>query len=136
MARVIRDVNIEALREELEYWQRLLRLRDWDIEILIVARVDDEDSFGGCTYSMSSKCAEIRILEPQQAALISSCAPFCPFQTLIHELVHLHFCDFWDPDLHQPMERAIEQLANGYWRLRYEGPDPAYTSPSTRASTS
>lgn len=79
------------LRALLERWQDTLRLRDWRIQIDYVpnlATPDGRPCTGLCTPFVDAKRARILIRDPQTPATKSD--PSVE-ETLIHELLHLHF---------------------------------------------
>lgn len=106
----------EQLIELCKYWQKRLRLEHWDI-FLRIARAREfelKDAQGECRWVQSSALATIKILDHVDW-------PQTPFEhdmekTLVHELLHLHFCPFDDcldsDNLKDIMlERAIDHIA-------------------------
>lgn len=80
----------EQLEERLVYWQKVLRLQDWDIRIRLCRRweLPGEHLDGNCRYHLDSKTAQISILcsddyEP-------GWRPYDAERILLHELIHLH----------------------------------------------
>ena len=80
------------------WWQRVLRLQDWDVSVRIVssAAMKTLDRVGQITEFAAKKLACIDLLN---AADYASGADFCsPEQdhekTLVHELLHLHTLDW------------------------------------------
>lgn len=83
---------MKRISQLCEEWQEILGLKDWDVKILIVSKEDmsKPNIQGSCTYTLSTKTALISILNP------INYDPSCPWkqdleQTLVHELLHLHF---------------------------------------------
>lgn len=96
------------LTDTLRYWQRQLRLEDWDIELDVVpARVLD-GAAGLTSTHASRRCARIRIADVD--TLDPDAGPDYTDQeaTLIHELLHVALSAA--PD-HGPLEPAIDSLA-------------------------
>jgi hypothetical protein len=68
-------------------WQRILRLQDWKISIQICRMRDMDDAYGRTLVHRNWKEAEIKICDPiDRKSPDDDCE-----QTLVHELVHLHF---------------------------------------------
>lgn len=107
----------EQLEERLAYWQRVLRLQDWRVKARLVRERDfrNPGNQGECEWSLSTKVAIIRILDPVDYS------PDCAWlqdmeRTLVHELLHLHFAPFraesdTAEDISQ--EQAIDCIATG-----------------------
>lgn len=55
-------LTLEQLHARCAFWQRILRLQDWDIELLIV-RQEKLIGVGDCTTG-NSRRATIRLLDP------------------------------------------------------------------------
>ena len=114
------DELIKLCRE----WQECLRLEFWSIALRIARarEFDLENSQGECHWTLSTAVATIKILDPADY-------PITPFKqdmekTLVHELLHLHFCSF---DTTEPkslaesmMERTIDHLARALVTLKRE----------------
>ena len=78
----------------LAKWQPILRLQDWDIEILYVKPCELDPHTGGQVIRCDGKkTARIKVLDPD-------CFDPClivkndPEYTVVHELVHIHFAIF------------------------------------------
>jgi hypothetical protein len=121
----------EQLRARLPRLQALLRLQDWRVA-LHVRRLDDfPDTMQGCCWTTSTKQqATIWVLDPVDYHAGSPDFPPDPLQTLVHELIHLHFDPFMNGERgtaeHTTQEQAIDALA---WTitelLRRAEPGPA-----------
>ncbi len=101
----------EELQEKLIEWQKRLRLQDWIIKAGIKRNRDMKDkSQGQCQWTITSKLASIFILDhldyPPDSMLEQDME-----QTLVHELIHLHFAPF-DDESDTPKEVAIEQAVD------------------------
>lgn len=100
----------EQLTARLAFWQRVLRLQDWEIQASIVTvremRNDDED--GACEWLHAKKRAVIRILaEADYPAGVDW--PQDQERTLVHELLHLHVGSFYRPEEGSKEEELMEQ---------------------------
>jgi len=81
----------EQLNERAAYWQEVLRLQDWDVQVKKARREEfDGDREGDCEYLSSSKTAMIRILDESHYPTDAWCEQDMEL-TLVHELLHLHF---------------------------------------------
>lgn len=98
----------------LAYWQRQLRLEDWDIQIdEVPARVLD-GAAGLTSVHAHRRCARIRIAEV--ATLDPDAGPdFCDAEaTLVHELLHVALSGVGD---HHLIEGPIDSLARALVRI-------------------
>ncbi len=85
--------TIDQLRERLAYWQRVLRLQDWDIQISI-ARMSTFEKQGSAaevhTYERT-RTVRIKILDPEDYAGLNPAAlrPQDMEYSIVHELMHV-----------------------------------------------
>ncbi|WP_157800947.1 hypothetical protein [Bacillus solitudinis] len=108
----------EELEERLAYWQEKLRLRDWIITIRIVREKEmDPNRAAEISWTLSKKMASVRILDP-----IDYPDGLMAMQdmenSLVHELLHLHFApiheDAHDREHYEVFEeQAIESITHG-----------------------
>jgi len=84
------------LHERLKYWQRVLRLQDWDIELLQVKSREIGDRWGQTQTSWPWREIRMQIIDADDSGANSSQfgKPFDPEQTLVHELLHT-VLDHW-----------------------------------------
>lgn len=124
-------MTIEALRERLAYWQRVLRLQDWDIALRMVTDVRDfadADYCGECRAQTDYRRAVILLLDPAVEATrevrTGLVAEFCyePEQVLVHELLHLIV-----PKA-EGCEYAVESLAKTLMGLKQQLHEPIRVS--------
>ena len=75
--------------EALEYWQKVLRLQDWivDVSIKRQSKMFTEDSQGSVHIVIDRKEAHIQLLDPED---YPNTWPQDHELTLVHELLHLH----------------------------------------------
>ena len=114
----------EELMKLCREWQERLRLEFWSVALRI-ARAKEFDlpnSQGECTWTKTTALATIKILDPIDY-------PESPFKqdmekTLIHELLHLHFCMF---DITAAgsaeegmMERTVDHISRALIALKRE----------------
>ena len=113
----------DELREKCAEWQRILRLQDWDV-IVTVERASNmrvSEVNGECEWTLQTKQARIRILDPIDYP-DNIKWPQDMEQTLVHELLHLHFAPFdrFDRESleHVTMEQAIDLIAGALVNLK------------------
>ncbi|WP_291981929.1 hypothetical protein [Luteitalea sp.] len=91
-------MTIDVLRERLVYWQRVLRLQDWDIEVRVLPQhhlnADSPMSTGRVSFNHVYRSACILVADPatvidDHTAAFTRHSVYDPEQTLVHELVHL-----------------------------------------------
>ena len=72
----------------LTEWKERLGLHDWTITLLTNCKQEelDEDADGDVEYVESTKCAKIRIIDPEQRK--DALRPFNFELCLVHELMH------------------------------------------------
>lgn len=110
-------MTIEALRERLAYWQRVLRLQDWDIVVEYIHPRDFEnrtwlglnarqDRYRRCLIQLADPAAY------QASEDFARAFPYDPEQVLLHELLH---CIVRGDE--EQCEHAVEMLANALLRL-------------------
>lgn len=100
------------LFNRLSMWQRILRLSDWNIDIKL-ARLPEfvtENSDGENAYSYLRKESLIRVLHPEDYALQGNLFPQNMDETIVHELLHLHFAPFFDHSTGSAENQAQEQV--------------------------
>lgn len=103
--------NDEELQVACAEWQKRLRLQDWVVQAKISRNRDVGDkSQGHCRWVIQKKMATILILDPLDYPE-DTMHPQDMEQTLVHELLHLHFAPF-DDEVDTPKEVAIEQATD------------------------
>lgn len=125
-------LTTDQLQERCLYWQERLRLRDWDVvvEVVRAARLQAPGTGfldGSCDWTLSNKTAYIRILDPVDYPE-DAFEPQDMEQTLVHELLHIHFAPFFEglvtsetKDLEQiAKETAIEMIARALVQVSRE----------------
>ena len=97
------------MKKKLKYWQKRLRLQDWDITIKKAKpkRLEIKGAVGRVEYSVDSKVATILISEKLKSKKEIE-------RTIIHELLHLHLApisQFCEGDCYETFEeQAIESI--------------------------
>ena len=100
------------LQERLGYWQKRLRLQDWDVEIKVVRHYDttEEDVRAYVEFCDNKRTARITFVDP--ADLGPERWPVESLeQSLVHELLHLHMRGF-EPKADTPAYTAMEQAVH------------------------
>jgi len=99
-------------------WQEVLRLRDWEIKIRFCAAFDiDRDSMGEIHFRLPKKAAAIRILKPDHFEPNED-FPQDIEKTIVHELLHLHYCDLTSDGFNLAEERAVNAISSGLVSLK------------------
>ena len=113
----------DELLESLAFWQSVLRLQDWTIDVRQVRGNGlnmVSDSVGRCRPVLTNKMATIGIIDPVDYD------PECSFPLdqewlLVHELLHLHLEPI-APDVNSPLnfctEQALESITCGLISLK------------------
>lgn len=103
----------EELQSLLAKWQPILRLQDWDIDIMFVKPCELDPNTGGEVIRMDpKKAARIKVLDPDHydpCLIIKQDVEY----TVVHELVHVYFAaidDFKGTD-DTLYEQAIHRIA-------------------------
>ncbi|GIO36211.1 hypothetical protein J41TS12_10720 [Paenibacillus antibioticophila] len=112
----------EELRIRCTEWQKILRLQDW-IVVLEIKRGRDmpiNNVCGSCSWELTQKMAAISILDPIDYPP-DSIAPNDMELTLVHELLHLHFCSIEPDGASVAGEQAIESISWGLIALARRG---------------
>lgn len=104
------------LEGRLAFWQRLLRLQDWDIEATIVRRHVMQSSTSLASADIEKyRRAKIRLLDPIDWNPQDWPTDRDLEVSLVHELLHCAFHDAGTPKADTPedvgLERAIEATA-------------------------
>lgn len=111
----------EQLVAKCKEWQVVLRLQDWDVKAGIFRERDMAiGGEGECDWNLTRKIASIRILDPidyPEGAMI----PMDMEDTLVHELLHLHFAPFFNEEKSTEQEQAINSITNGLISLARGG---------------
>lgn len=118
-------MDIGEMENLCSEWKNRLRLQQWEVAIRIARQkeFEDKNSQGECHWTLSTALATIKILDPIDY-------PDTPFaqdmeKTLVHELLHLKFCDFAKTETGSledvMMERAVDHLARALVELKRSG---------------
>jgi hypothetical protein len=115
-----------------EWWQKRLRLVDWDVKVKYgTMRQMGLDIEGSCDPVLVLKVALLRLTHA--ADYPESQWPPDEEETLVHELIHLHFEPFRVKDsslTDTAQEQAIECLATSFISFRRASyPEPPWRQP-------
>lgn len=118
--------SAELLQKDLEYWTRILRLQDWDIEATIrrARELDYENTAATVAWTFENKQAVIKLLDP-----VDYMPGLMEDQdhevSLVHELLHLHYAGFDETErgslAHAMLEQSINAISNALVWLRRQG---------------
>lgn len=75
-------------------WQKRLRLQDWKVKVTFCRMRDMDDAYGHMDTRNYFKEADIQIADPVDR---TDASPDIE-QTLVHELVHIHFAQLETPE--------------------------------------
>jgi len=112
------------LHKQLAYWQRILYLQDWTVELRIVRQWEmaDNQTLAQCEQHLQRKDAIIYVLHPQDLPGLSSRflnGEECDYDiSLVHELLHLHFAPFRNENDTTVHEQAINAISRGLVKVR------------------
>ncbi|MCW8128934.1 MAG: hypothetical protein KIS92_00990 [Planctomycetota bacterium] len=84
------------LERLLEYWQRALRLQDWKISVAFTNHGNlKEGDFGEVDWCANHKMARIKLVNHDTLPeALNFIPPPSSEETLVHELLHLHFAPY------------------------------------------
>jgi hypothetical protein len=85
-----------SLHERLKYWQRILRIQDWDVRLDLCGSDELGESYGDMREFREHRYAIVRILKPEALDPTDRWAKaFAGHQDLesilVHELLHIVF---------------------------------------------
>lgn len=119
-------LTMDEARDRLAYWQDVLRLKDWDIDVSIERRREIGGGGLGCATIDCYRRARVRLCDPIDYDERDWPIDRDMEATLVHELVHLHLDDLRvvekDKDgkttaEYVALERATETLARALLAL-------------------
>lgn len=125
----------EEIDAALAYWQKVLRLQDWDVRAKIVrlCGLSDSGCQGDCSTTPSTKKALIRLLDSVDYTPSTEWAQDHE-RVLVHELMHIHMNEVMDEvrdvslKLHNRLytqeERVVEMAATAMISLKRQIPVP------------
>lgn len=107
-------------------WQKRLRLQDWDIEFTVRRERDMSQTglMGECFQAEEHRRAEIVVLDPIDHDP-ETWLPYDLDQTIVHELLHLHFGWLGSNDDSREtvcLEQAINALSAAFVRVARRDP--------------
>lgn len=117
-------MDLAELRENMAYWQRVLRIQDWDVELQLQRHHEiGEGLLGQCIRNDSSRTAKVLLLDPRDLAPAGLPSGRDLEVTLVHELLHVVFhCASSETENRVAFEQAIDSTARALVRLdRGEG---------------
>ncbi|MHC5779681.1 hypothetical protein [Nostoc sp.] len=113
-------MNLQNPQQSCQEWQQILRLMDWDVSVNIVSYEEmPEGVEGECQFVINNKTANIKLIKPEGYPF-DALRPYDMEQTLVHELLHLHFAPFnIDTGLKATsQEQAINAIARALVNLK------------------
>lgn len=102
----------EQIKEKLPEWQKVLCLQDWGVKVKIsrARELNGEGLLGQVKTNIEHRRAEISLLDPIDHDPVRQIS-YDMEETLVHELLHLHFDPFLAKD-GTPELTAQEQAIN------------------------
>lgn len=85
--RAPRALNIGEARTRCEYWQQVLGIADWIIDVQIVRGYQIGDKAGRCVINSHDRIARISLCDKIDIVENSNCTDM--EMTLVHELLHV-----------------------------------------------
>ena len=124
------DALLHELRTQVAYWQKVLYLQDWTIEVRLLRQweMSDRQTLAQCEWYLQRKDAILGFLSPQDIVGLHN--RFLNGEeadydiSLVHELLHLHFAPFHKEDDELFHEQAINAISRGMvkvWRESHKG---------------
>jgi hypothetical protein len=115
----------DELKKRCAYWQKMLRLQDWCVDVRYVGTDEVPDhAAGACEVHQDGKLATVKILAREaynETSQMMRAFGFDPEATLVHELLHIHFDKLLnsEADEHEAVmqEQAIELTAQALVKL-------------------
>jgi hypothetical protein len=108
----------QQLEKATKYWQRLLRLQDWELDVQFAVPPEiEEGAYGICRISDMYRRAKIRLLKPgctDKQGLVKNDIT----ATLLHELIHIHIHTITGINKKAYEEFVIEALAHAFAELK------------------
>lgn len=123
----------DAARDQVKYWQEVLRLQDWNVDLAIVRPHQMTGGVGNspiaqCDIYERRKDAKMRLLHPMDLPTVAEYFTNGEEQdydvTMVHELLHLHFQPFaaaGNTTQEVAQEQAIESISRAIVSLYREG---------------
>ena len=111
------------LEEACREWQAILRLQDWDItaEIVRGKQMVERDDSGNVRWNDKHRIARISILDPVDHEGPEFVGELDHEETLVHELLHLHFAGL-DHEDETTFELAINRISEALVKLKRRFP--------------
>lgn len=109
----VTSLTISDLEARCAHWQRILRLQDWEIEVVIARRHAMLNSSNAAQVwaSAFTRTATITILDPMDQPPEASARIRDMEDSLVHELLHLHLHDCHIPKAAPNAQIAAEEIA-------------------------
>lgn len=128
----------KELRSQLAYWQKTLYLQDWNIDFRICRNWEMNDALANCQWFIERKDAIIKVLDPDDLGSVKG--NFLHDEeldydiSLVHELLHLHYCAFDIKEYEVPIEQAINAISRGIVKVWRENAGAAAVPPTSEGT--
>ena len=113
-------LTLDELKVLCDEWKQILGLQNWEIVLLLVGHLSINGLQGNCTYTITSRQAIIKLLNPEHYD--NDDFPYDMEETLVHEMLHCYF-SMLDIHLENSLadhihEQNIDLLANALVGLK------------------
>lgn len=138
---VLDDQTFDSeIRKQSAYWQKLLYLQDWNIDVRVSRQweMSDNSTVAQIEWFLHRKDAILRVVHPTDLGGLSP--HFINNEendydiSLVHELLHLHFAPLHTKDKEIPEEQAINAISRAFVKL-YRGSAPNESVEQAAVST-
>jgi hypothetical protein len=117
------------IRKQAAYWQKLLYLQDWNIDLRVSRQweMSDHTTVAQIEWFLHRKDAILRVVHPTDLPGLAH--HFINDEeadydiSIVHELLHLHFAPLHTKDTEIPEEQAINAISRAFVKL-YRVPTP------------
>lgn len=104
-----KTVSLKETIQLCEYWQKIMRLQDWDIDIKLLGAWEMEGRYGTCRAFLDRRKARIELTRIEDYPPDHDGDKFEEYEkTLIHELGHVFFAPL-QLDYDKPEEKLLEE---------------------------
>lgn len=110
------DLVQEALQERCEFWQKLLRLQDWEVKVKLVGMADMETNchLGSILTHADRRTGLLSVVRSDQRG--KEDFPLSDDELIVHELLHIYF-DGFNTGVGTPFRQIEEQAVDALSRI-------------------
>jgi len=117
-------MTLQKLQGVLPFWQKLLRLQDWDITLHYIrcSKMTNKEAWAEVEVSNTYQRAHIFLRDPIDVVLMHHPEDDDPEASLVHELMHCRINIKVPDDFYTQYEEGIERTAQALLSLHRELP--------------